>query len=191
MQADQLTTHRISPGLMHTGVDPVQVLHRSAVALNFQHQAPDIRIGISPPDFTQLILCHGLEGGQIATVHVHGRGLTTVWIYTILSGCRRDFICQVDFTLPGFILGYTKGIYREVSMEQGSVFLINRTQAVRLPKAVALPEDVKRVDIVAVGRARIIVPAGQSWDSWFEGEGVTDDFMSQREQPADQEREEF
>jgi len=76
-------------------------------------------------------------------------------------------------------------------MEQGSVFLINRTQAVRLPKAVALPEDVKRVDIVAVGRARIIVPAGQSWDSWFEGEGVTDDFMSQREQPADQEREEF
>lgn len=76
-------------------------------------------------------------------------------------------------------------------MEQGSVFLINRTQAVRLPKAVALPEDVKRVDIVAVGRARIIVPAGQSWDSWFEGEGVTDDFMSQREQLADQEREEF
>src|SRR5690606_40224361 len=101
MQADQLTTHRISPGLMHTGVDPVQVLHRSAVALNFQHQAPDIRIGISPPDFTQLILCHGLEGGQIATVHVHGRGLTTVWIYTILSGCRRDFIRQFPL-IPAF-----------------------------------------------------------------------------------------
>lgn len=76
-------------------------------------------------------------------------------------------------------------------MEQGSVFLSNRSQAVRLPKAAALPDDVKRVDIVAVGRARIITPAGESWDSWFEGEGVTEDFMAQREQPADQKRDEF
>ena len=76
-------------------------------------------------------------------------------------------------------------------MEQGSVFLSNRSQAVRLPKAAALPDDVKRVDIVAVGRARIITPAGESWDSWFEAEGVTEDFMTQREQPADQKRDEF
>lgn len=76
-------------------------------------------------------------------------------------------------------------------MEQGSVFLSNRSQAVRLPKAAALPDDVKRVDIIAVGRARIITPAGESWDSWFEGEGVTEDFMADREQPADQKRDEF
>ncbi|KMN25062.1 type II toxin-antitoxin system VapB family antitoxin [Pseudomonas helleri] len=76
-------------------------------------------------------------------------------------------------------------------MEQGSVFQSNRSQAVRLPKAAALPDDVKRVDIIAVGRARIITPAGESWDSWFEGEGVTADFMSEREQPADQQRDEF
>ena len=76
-------------------------------------------------------------------------------------------------------------------MEQGSVFLSNRSQAVRLPKAAALPDDVKRVDIVAVGRARIITPAGESWDSWFEGEGVTEDFMAQREQPANQKRDGF
>lgn len=74
-------------------------------------------------------------------------------------------------------------------MEQGSVFLSNRSQAIRLPKAVALPDDVKRVDVIAVGRTRIITPAGESWDSWFDGEGVTADFMSEREQPADQERE--
>ena len=73
--------------------------------------------------------------------------------------------------------------------EQGAVFLSNRSQAIRLPKAVALPDDVKPVDIVAVGRARIITPAGESWDSWFEGEAVTADFMSEREQPAPQERE--
>ncbi|HGW5371076.1 antitoxin [Pseudomonas aeruginosa] len=76
-------------------------------------------------------------------------------------------------------------------MEQGAVFQSNRSQAVRLPKAVALPDDVKRVDVVAVGRTRIITPAGESWDSWFDGEGVTADFMAEREQPADQEREAF
>lgn len=76
-------------------------------------------------------------------------------------------------------------------MEQGSVFQSNRSQAVRLPKAVALPDDVKRVDVVALGRTRIITPAGESWDSWFDAESVTADFMVEREQPADQERESF
>ncbi|MDU6412331.1 MAG: type II toxin-antitoxin system VapB family antitoxin [Yersiniaceae bacterium] len=76
-------------------------------------------------------------------------------------------------------------------MEKTTLFKSNRSQAVRLPKAVALPEDVKHVDIVAVGRARIITPAGESWDSWFDGESVTSDFMGTREQPGEQEREAF
>ncbi|MDH0648492.1 antitoxin [Pseudomonas sp. GD03858] len=76
-------------------------------------------------------------------------------------------------------------------MEQGAVFKSNRSQAIRMPKALALPEDVTRVDIVAVGRSRIISPAGESWDSWFEGDNVSADFMASREQPADQEREGF
>lgn len=76
-------------------------------------------------------------------------------------------------------------------MEQAAVFQSNRSQAIRLPKAVALPQDVKRVDVVVLGRTRIITPVGESWDSWFDGEGVTPDFMVQREQPADQEREPF
>lgn len=33
-------------------------------------------------------------------------------------------------------------------MEQGAVFKSNRSQGVRLPKSVALPDDVKRVDVV-------------------------------------------
>lgn len=88
-------------------------------------------------------------------------------------------------------MGYTHGISIEVLMEQGSVFLSNRSQAVRLPKAAALPDDVKRVDVISIGRTRILTPVGESWDSWFDGEGVTSDFMSDREQPADQERESF
>ncbi|EGO7871621.1 toxin-antitoxin system antitoxin VapB, partial [Escherichia coli] len=50
-----------------------------------------------------------------------------------------------------------------------TVFLSNRSQAVRLPKAVALPENVKRVEVIAVGRTRIITPAGETWDEWFDG----------------------
>ena len=76
-------------------------------------------------------------------------------------------------------------------MNQGSVFQSNRSQAVRLPKAVALPDDVKRVDVVAIGRTRILTPAGESWSSWFESDDVTADFMGEREQVPDQEREGF
>ena len=72
-----------------------------------------------------------------------------------------------------------------------TVFLSNRSQAVRLPKAVALPEDVKRVEVIAVGRIRIITPAGEGWDSWFGDEDVSADFMTARDQPPMQERETF
>ncbi len=71
------------------------------------------------------------------------------------------------------------------------VFKSNRSQAVRLPKDVALPEYITKVDIVAIGNKRIITPAGSSWDDWFDGPQVSDDFMLERDQPADQERESF
>jgi len=74
-------------------------------------------------------------------------------------------------------------------MARSSVFMNNKSQAVRLPKPVALPESVKKVDIVKVGRARVITPAGESWDVWFDRDGVSRDFMPEREQPDDQERE--
>jgi antitoxin VapB len=80
---------------------------------------------------------------------------------------------------------------KDFIVEQGAVFKSNRSQAIRLPKSVALPDDVKRVDVVAIGRTRIITPAGESWDSWFDGENVTSDFMTERDQPSDQEREAF
>ena len=69
-----------------------------------------------------------------------------------------------------------------------TVFKSNKTQAVRLPKPVALPDSITKVDIVAVGNTRIITPAGESWDQWFDGPGVSDDFMRHREQPSDQEQ---
>ena len=74
-------------------------------------------------------------------------------------------------------------------MKSGAVFKSNNSQAIRLPKDVSLPESVKRVDIIPFRRGHQIVPTSEGWDSWFDEEGVTDDFMASREQPDDQERE--
>lgn len=73
-------------------------------------------------------------------------------------------------------------------MAESSVFKSNKTQAVRLPKSVALPDHVKRVEIVKLGQSRLISPAGHSWDSFFDGPGASEDFMRDRNQPEPQSR---
>lgn len=76
-------------------------------------------------------------------------------------------------------------------MAQATIFSNNKSQAVRIPKALEFPEDVKKVSIIAVGQARLITPVDTAWDSWFAAEGPSADFMDDREQPAEQEREAF
>ncbi|MDD2833443.1 MAG: type II toxin-antitoxin system VapB family antitoxin [Methylotenera sp.] len=67
-------------------------------------------------------------------------------------------------------------------MTTSTVFTNNRTQAVRLPADVRLPEDVKQVSVRAVGKERIIAPLQSSWDSFFISENkATDDFMVERD----------
>lgn len=75
-------------------------------------------------------------------------------------------------------------------MTNSTVFTSNRSQAVRLPKAVAFPEDVHHVEILKVGRARLIVPQGKRWDDLFlNGPRLSDDFMTERQQPEAETRE--
>ena len=75
-------------------------------------------------------------------------------------------------------------------MTSSTVFTTNRSQAVRLPKAVAFPEGVHEVDILKIGRSRVIVPKGKRWDDLFQsGPKASEDFMSGREQPPAEERE--
>ncbi|HEX4180696.1 MAG TPA: type II toxin-antitoxin system VapB family antitoxin [Caulobacteraceae bacterium] len=77
-------------------------------------------------------------------------------------------------------------------MTSSTVFTSNRSQAVRLPKPVAFPEDVHKVDILKIGRSRVIVPQGRRWDDLFlTGPRVSDDFMAEREQPQIEAREPF
>lgn len=75
-------------------------------------------------------------------------------------------------------------------MASSTVFTSNRSQAVRLPKAVAFPDDVHQVDILRIGRSRLIVPRGARWDDFFAEESrLSDDFLAEREQPPVEERE--
>jgi len=69
---------------------------------------------------------------------------------------------------------------------QTTVFKSNKSQAVRLPKAVELPPSIHKVTVVAVGNTRIISPIHESWDDWFDNPQVSEDFMTDRKQPKDQ-----
>lgn len=74
-------------------------------------------------------------------------------------------------------------------MTRSTVFTTNRSQAVRLPKAVAFPEGVHQVEIIKVGSSRIITPVGKRWDDLFrDGPRASANFMRERLQPPAKER---
>jgi antitoxin VapB len=69
------------------------------------------------------------------------------------------------------------------------LFKSNQTQAVRLPKDVAFPDDVSEVEIIKVGNSRIICPVGKRWDAFFaDPHKVSDDFMLERDQGVFEDR---
>jgi antitoxin VapB len=77
-------------------------------------------------------------------------------------------------------------------MARSTVFVTNRSQAVRLPKALAFPEGVHQVEIIRLGNSRLITPVGRRWDEFFvNGPEVSGDFLSERDQPPALEREPF
>jgi antitoxin VapB len=72
------------------------------------------------------------------------------------------------------------------------LFLSNRSQAVRIPAHLRLPDSVKEVEVRACGQERIITPLGRSWDSFFQaGPTVPDDFLEERASQGQDERESF
>jgi len=77
-------------------------------------------------------------------------------------------------------------------MSTGSVFVNNRTQAVRLPAGTRFPENVKQVTVRIVGNDRVLSPVDNTWDSFFMSESsVTNDFLSERASQDQPEREAF
>jgi antitoxin VapB len=57
-------------------------------------------------------------------------------------------------------------------MSLGSVFINNRTQAVRLPVDSRFPENVKKVTVRIVGSDRVLSPVDKTWDSFFLSKSV-------------------
>jgi len=80
----------------------------------------------------------------------------------------------------------------EQNLASSTVFTSNRSQAVRLPKAVAFPAEVHQVDVLKIGRSRVIVPRGQRWDDLFvNGPRASEDFLDERARLGAEERESF
>jgi antitoxin VapB len=69
-----------------------------------------------------------------------------------------------------------------------NLFQSNRSQAVRLPKEVAFPPEVKAVTVLKEGKRRVIVPADAVWDDFFDAPGID---LPERDQPLPQAREPF
>ena len=77
-------------------------------------------------------------------------------------------------------------------MPTGSIFVNNRTQAVRLPVETRFPKGVKKVIVRVFGKDRVLSPVENAWDSFFlSEEKVTDDFMTERASQEQQDREAF
>ncbi len=69
-----------------------------------------------------------------------------------------------------------------------TLFLSNKSQAVRLPKPVAFADTVREVIVTQDGPRRIIAPADAAWDDFFDAPGID---LAPRQQPPTQEREAF
>lgn len=68
-----------------------------------------------------------------------------------------------------------------MTITTATVFINNRTQAIRLPAEVRLPEQIKKVIVRIRGRERIITPLENTWDNFFlNGPTTSDDFMGER-----------
>ena len=77
-------------------------------------------------------------------------------------------------------------------MLQGSVFVTNKTQAVRLPVEARFNDTIKKVFIRRNGEERILCPVENTWDSFFLADNkVTDDFLTERAEQTESIREEF
>ena len=74
-------------------------------------------------------------------------------------------------------------------MERAKIFQSGRSQAVRLPKEFRF--NGSEVFVKRVGNAVVLFPMDDAWDSLAQSLGLfSDDFMIEREQPAEKQREE-
>ena len=67
-------------------------------------------------------------------------------------------------------------------MEKKTLFRNEGCKSAERVNTEPMSDSVNPVDFVAIGRARVIKPAGTQWNDWFEGDDVSVDFMATRHQ---------
>jgi antitoxin VapB len=73
---------------------------------------------------------------------------------------------------------------------KGKLFKSNRSQAVRIPKDLAFPDNIKDIIIRRSGNSIIITPTDSFWDDFFD-QGPNPDFPERFPQGEYEVREEF
>ena len=73
-------------------------------------------------------------------------------------------------------------------MARTTLFLSNRSQALRLSKDVAFPQGVTSVTVLRDGNRRVVAPSDALWDDFFDEPGVD---LGPRDQPSAQARDRF
>lgn len=73
-------------------------------------------------------------------------------------------------------------------MARTTLFLSNRSQALRLAKEVAFPQGVTSVTVLRDGNRRVVAPSDASWDDFFDQPGAD---LGPRDQPSAQVRDGF
>lgn len=69
--------------------------------------------------------------------------------------------------------------------KRATVFKSNRSQAVRIPKELAFPDDVKEVYVIRKGKSLEITPVDALWDDFFARLPADDDFAEPEELPEE------
>ena len=79
-----------------------------------------------------------------------------------------------------------------MSVRKSTVFKNNRSQAVRLPKEMAFPDGVHRVEVIKLGNSRLIVSEGRRWEDYFaNAPRLPDDFPDDIEDMPPRQVEDF
>ncbi|MBA4161888.1 MAG: AbrB/MazE/SpoVT family DNA-binding domain-containing protein [Novosphingobium sp.] len=81
-------------------------------------------------------------------------------------------------------------MHSKIARATAALFRLNRSQAVRIPKDLAFPDDVKEVVFRRQGRSLVISPKNSFWDDFFDRPPCTD-FPERAPQGEYEERESF
>lgn len=66
---------------------------------------------------------------------------------------------------------------------EAALFRSNRSQAVRIPKDMEFPDDLKKVVVRRVGKAIMLVPKGAEWDMFLSMLPADEDFVAPDDPP--------